>query len=614
MLVDRIPVLQSGHLIGSGVNVSRINRIASATVDASLIDISATIGNVQSSLGIATRIGTILSPESGSVSARLQSFFTKAQDLQARPEDSVERQNLIHLAESLALEFNNSSKSLERLRIDTIGEVDHVVNSLNQKLEALFETNRQIAVAEASGLQPNDLLDRHQIQVEEISGIIGIRAQKSATGFEYQIANYSINQTDVAIRHEFDAQGRLTLTTDSGFPIEPESGALAGYQQYLNSTLPNTLDELDQLALEFMKHVDQVHATGLGNNGGFSVLSGQRSVTDVDALISDSAVPFQVSSGELYFSVTNTTTGERSLSSIQIDPATQSLRDIASSISSLANVQAVVNSDNNNLTIIAEPGFEFDFAGRLPTSPDRTLITGDAPISFSGQYEGEHNGQYTFEIEGSGQVGIDDDLFVKVTNENGEQVGTYAIGAGYEPGSEIELKDGVKVRFDSGTLNDLDLFEVDLVQNPDTSNVLSALGLNSLFTGDSAASIAVDSRIANDPDSLSLSRNGDLGDGQNAERIFELRDLPVFNGQRTFSEQFTLQQTENGIEVNRLLSQQQFNDQAMNRLLGERQAISGVDPNEELVRMIQFQESFQASVRVIQVADEMMAELMRVVG
>ena len=227
------------------------------------------------------------------------------------------------------------------------------------------------------------LYDRHQVQLEDIASIVEIRSQKSQVGFDYQIANYSINRSDVAIRAEFDESGQLNLFTDSGFQLNPASGSLVGFQQYLNDTLPRVQSDLDQLAVNFMQQVDQVQATGLSGYGEFEALSSQRPVSNVDLPLADSVYPLSIQDGELYISITDLATGERTLSSIAIDPATQSLRDVAASISALDHIQAVIGVQDSNITVVAEPGYSFDFAGRLPTSPDRSKIAGDAAIQFS---------------------------------------------------------------------------------------------------------------------------------------------------------------------------------------------------------------------------------------
>ena len=132
-----------------GVEISGINRIASRTLEAAIVEGQSNLGASNSALIIAQRIESVLSPSSGSIGDRLQNFFQNAQNLQARPGDPVERSLLIQSADALANEFNSVAENLDQIRTESVSEVEHVVGSLNQKLAALFETNRQISIAEA---------------------------------------------------------------------------------------------------------------------------------------------------------------------------------------------------------------------------------------------------------------------------------------------------------------------------------------------------------------------------------------------------------------------------------------------------------------------------------
>src|SRR5207237_867404 len=55
--------------------------------------------------------------------------------------------------------------------------------------------------------------------------------------------------------------------------------------------------------------------------------------------------------------------------------------------------------------------------------------------------------------------------------------------------------------------------------NPDTAGILSALGLNSLFTGTIPGGLDVRSELLQDPSQLALSTTGAAGDGSNLSRL-----------------------------------------------------------------------------------------------
>jgi flagellar hook-associated protein 1 FlgK len=95
------------------------------------------------------------------------------------------------------------------------------------------------------------------------------------------------------------------------------------------------------------------------------------SVADPTAALSTQNLTSPIQAGQLTISVTNTATGTRSNDTININPATQSMQDVATAITSATGgqVQASVNSTTNTLQLTAQSGYSFDFAGRDTNPP-----------------------------------------------------------------------------------------------------------------------------------------------------------------------------------------------------------------------------------------------------
>src|SRR5205807_249726 len=129
-------------------------------------------------------------------------------------------------------------------------------------------------------------------------------------------------------------------------------------------------------------------------------LGGERGADDATVPLSQAGLSFPPQAGVLSVSVTNLATGERKLTQINIDPATQSLQGLATALGGVANLQAVVDTQTNTLKLLAAPGYAFDFAGRLPTAPGTVAITGTTTPSLQGTYTGAKNDDYTFTVSG----------------------------------------------------------------------------------------------------------------------------------------------------------------------------------------------------------------------
>ena len=176
------------------------------------------------------------------------------------------------------------------------------------------------------------------------------------------------------------------------------------------------------------------------------------------------------------------------------------------------------------------------------------------------------------------------------------------------------MTDGVTVALAAGTANDGDVFSTRVVAETDTAGILTALCLNSFFDGHDASDIRVRFDLVSSPNLLAAARSGQPGDGSNLRRMAAVRDLPLLKGgTQTLSQSLVSLVGDVGARVQELdeleTNQQSFAD----RLDAERQSVSGVDANEELVKMVEFQRAFQLASRYINAVNETLDELFRII-
>lgn len=150
----------------------------------------------------------------------------------------------------------------------------------------------------------------------------------------------------------------------------------------------------------------------------------------------------------------------------------------------------------------------------------------------------------------------------------------------------------------------------------DTSGVLAALGINTFFSGSTTNSIAVNSAVVSDPSLIAagrLSADGShpLGDNTNALAIGELKDSEVMTSDtETFNESLISWAAELGSKVENTESSKNFAETTGNELKNLRDDVSGVSIDEELVKMIQYQRSYQTAAKLIAVADQLLTTLL----
>lgn len=141
----------------------------------------------------------------------------------------------------------------------------------------------------------------------------------------------------------------------------------------------------------------------------------------------------------------------------------------------------------------------------------------------------------------------------------------------------------------------------------DTSGFLAAAGINSFFTGQNAANIGVNSQLLDDSDYLAISAGGIGADTEILNQLVDLVDRPLetLDGRsvrETYEDTVATLGQQINLQTNATLGLKDF----YATLQSQNLAITGVNIDEESIRMIAYQRSFQASSRVIAAASEML--------
>jgi flagellar hook-associated protein 1 FlgK len=139
----------------------------------------------------------------------------------------------------------------------------------------------------------------------------------------------------------------------------------------------------------------------------------------------------------------------------------------------------------------------------------------------------------------------------------------------------------------------------------DTSGILTALGVNTFFTGESARTIDVNQVILDDPSLLAVGGRHVPGSNDTALALASLQDVPVdaLNG---LSLRGFWQDTVTDLSVKTGTARAAAESSALVResLFSQIQGVSGVSLDEESINLLTFQRQFQAAARFISVIDE----------
>jgi flagellar hook-associated protein FlgK len=153
----------------------------------------------------------------------------------------------------------------------------------------------------------------------------------------------------------------------------------------------------------------------------------------------------------------------------------------------------------------------------------------------------------------------------------------------------------------------------------DTANALMALGLNTFFSGYSASTIKLNSVITDDVRLMAAGQidvNGliQTGDNTNALLMADLKDQKFLIGNKkaTISEAYNTLSSDVGAVSHTVTRNHDFNMALVDQLYTQRDMVSAVNLDEEMADLLKFQYMYQASAKMIAVADEMLQTLLAI--
>ncbi|NLT50044.1 MAG: flagellar hook-associated protein FlgK [Ignavibacteria bacterium] len=138
-----------------------------------------------------------------------------------------------------------------------------------------------------------------------------------------------------------------------------------------------------------------------------------------------------------------------------------------------------------------------------------------------------------------------------------------------------------------------------------------ATGIN-FFSNYSNGVLEINSEILNDPNRIAVSSDGTSGNGDLALRLAELKSTKMLNG-LTISENYS--DFVSSVANEKVMNDQKAsaNELVLQQLEQQQSEYSGVSIDEEMMDIIKFQRSYDASAKLISIADDLLQTLLNMV-
>jgi len=147
----------------------------------------------------------------------------------------------------------------------------------------------------------------------------------------------------------------------------------------------------------------------------------------------------------------------------------------------------------------------------------------------------------------------------------------------------------------------------------DSSNTLADLGINTFFTGSDSTNIGVNSAVSQNPQLFASAQGGGPSDGSNALALSQFASNPIgaLNGQ-SLNAYYNSIVTDIGNKASAETAMSSSLNDYSQSLTAQQQQLSGVSLDQEAIQIMQYQQSYQASAKMVTTVDQLFQTLLNI--
>jgi flagellar hook-associated protein 1 FlgK len=599
----------SNGFIGTGTQVAQVKRYSDDFLNAQVRTAQAASSGLDAYQQQVQQIDNLLADTTSGLSPALQDFFSAVQNLTGDGAGVSSRGSFLTSADTLAARFQSMNGRLEEIRKGVNTQLTSSVTAINTYASQIAQLNDQIGkLTEAGGLNPpNDLLDKRdqlimdlnkQVKATVVPGdnysltvsigngqplVVGVNA------FQLAATNSPTDQTRVTVG--YITQGKITPMAESALT----GGEMGAVLQFRSKSLDFAQNSLGRVAIALATTMNDQNKLGLDGNG--------KPGGDI----------FTVATADVTKNVNNNLTTTTAITATVVDATKLTTSDYKVDFDG-TNYNVYRLSDNNKTVISPFPqtqpqvidGLAFDIQGAADTGDNflvRPTLNGAA--------------NFRLALTDGAQIAAAAPIATSVPLTNS---GTGKISAGSVDKNYLAapLTGPVTLAFDkpTGTLSGFPAgLDVDVTVNGTTTTYPA--GTNPPFQDGASYTVGGMSFTMNgapgNGDTFTIAPNTGLGDTRNAGLMGDLQSKNILDGGKaTYQSAYaTLVST-----IGNKTREVQANAEAAASQLTQAQAVannvSGVNLDEEAANLLKYQQAYQASGKVMQIADTIFNALLQI--
>ena len=271
------PLLQVGVAgeLGTGVQVESISRAHDSFVQQQVVYQNGVNAQQQTLSDTLNQIGQVFNdPTDQGFSSTLSGFLTSWQQLANNPSDPATRAVVVSSGAALAGSFNQASSALLQMQKEQDAQIGTLTTQANTYITQIGSLNSQIAAVTAFNQQPNDLLDKRDALVGQLSQLLPITEVQQSNGMDSIALNGAgalvqgaATYTLATMPDPSDATKTVVTFSGSQTPLTITAGQIGGAIYARDTAIGSRITALDSLANSVSTAINGFQTAGYGSNG-----------------------------------------------------------------------------------------------------------------------------------------------------------------------------------------------------------------------------------------------------------------------------------------------------------------------------------------------------------
>ncbi|MBU0592510.1 MAG: flagellar hook-associated protein FlgK [Gammaproteobacteria bacterium] len=276
------PLYTGAGFLGQGTNVSTVKRVYSQFLDNQVQSAQTKSSYLDTYYAQISQLDNMLADPSAGLSPALQDFFSGVNDAAANPASVPSRQSMLSSSDALVSRFQALDQRFREIRNGVNSQITSSVSLINSYAQQIATLNHQVVIAEAggNGQPPNDILDQRDKLIADLNKEINVSVVKQDNG------SYNVFMG----KGQALVVGQQAMTLKAmPMPDDPESmgvayvnyggsaqmlssdsldgGSLGGLLAFRSETLDKAQNELGRVAIGLAQTFNDQHRLGQDLNG-----------------------------------------------------------------------------------------------------------------------------------------------------------------------------------------------------------------------------------------------------------------------------------------------------------------------------------------------------------